>query len=380
LASAVAVTWIQTVNNRKDMERTLMYAIELGRNVVDNVNRFNQSTDYKINNLMAWEINSKLNRFVGDSWNNHQIYASVLLLDSNRQVVSRSGYMLYDLTNSENPWCIPLEKFCSQEQLDLLYHTFRSDFRGEVIPLNKAEISGFLDSLGQWIPQRLELYGAEDESISLVLEFDAPTDSGHPASYSFDNNAMLWIPGPGKHGRTPTKTDKKLLKECDELAVRNIENAQENQLGAGGMSKSAYVTFDGVGTITIGDEVYYFAIGGQGFPLRAAISELWQFYMFFFFIMLILFFVVSRGFVKQYNRQLALETDRRTLTLDATVKLKDPLTIISNCGAKLRQSVSDENRAELLDAIISKTEQMDDVVRELLISTQAERGEKDGKD
>ena len=372
IASVVAITLLQAENNREDMERTLTATTELGREIIQNVECYNEN-DYTTGQLM-YTINSRMNSFVSGAWSNHKIYASVLLLDSNRQIMSRSGYMLY---NPSQNVCIHLEKFCSQEQLNLLYYTFRSEFRGNVIALNRAEIFGFLDNLEQWIPQRLELYGREDESISLILEFDIPTDSGQPASCSFDNNSMLWIPGPGTQGRASTKTDKKILKECDELSIRNIENAQENQLGAGGMSKAYYMTFDGVGTITIDNETYYFAIGGQGFPLRAAISELMPLYIFLLFVMLILFFIVSRGFFKQYQRQLALEADRRKLTAKATDTLKVPLDMIRDCGAELRQSVSDDKRAELLDAIINKTEQMDDTVQKLLISAQT--GEKDEK-
>lgn len=381
VASVVAVTLIQTNNNRTDMERVLMSATELGNDVVNNVKWHNESDDYNTEQLM-WTINSRIAGFVSEAWNNHQIYSSVLLLDSKQRTISRSGYMLRisPKMGIDNSWYIPLDVFCSVEQTKLLYRTFRSEIRGSATTMMKGQISGFLDRLGQWIPQQLTLYSQEDEYKKIVLDFDVEPPLGSaPAFYTF-NDAIIYIPGPGSNQHTPTKTDYKILNRCDELAIRNIENAQEGQLGAGGMSNGTYVTFDGVGTITIDGETYYFAMGGEGYPLRAAISELRPFYIFLLIMMMLIFFIVSRGFVMQYKKQIQLEADRRRLTIKAVDKLKEPLEVIHNCGIELRQSNSNENRPMLLETIISKTEQMDTTVRELLTSAQARKGDKDEKD
>lgn len=378
IASVVAVTLIQTNNNRTDMERVIVSAADMGHDVVNNVKSFNKN-EMNVDVLM-WLINGNINGFVSGSWGNHHVYSSVLLLDSSRQVISRSGYMLQISPKAgiENFWYVSLGRFCSDEQTNLIYRTFRSQIRGTAISVN-GEIKGYIDHLGQWIPQQLTLRSHENESISLVLDFDAePDNNSRPASQTFED-ATIWIAGPGSNQHTSTNTDRKILKECDALAVRNIENAQENQLGAGGMSKDTYVEFDGIGTITIDGENYYLAIGGQGFPLWAAMSELEPFYLFLLAVMLIVFFIISHGFVKQYKQQMALESNRRKLTVDASAKLREPLNVIHNCGNELRQSIPDENRTKLLDTIITKTEQMDTTVYELLTSAQAGKGNKDEK-
>ena len=378
VASVVAVTWIQTNNNRSDMERALESANEMGMEVANDIKSYNENA--WSDEVLMWVINGKMNGFVSSSWNNHYMYSSVLLLDRNRQVVSRSGYMLQiaHQTGNKNFRYVPLDRFCSDEQMNRIYRTFRSQIRGSAISVN-GEIQGYMDHLNQWIPQQITLHASGDEPKSLKLNFDVePDNSSRLSTYTFDD-AIIWIAGPGSDQHTPTNRDQKILKECDALALRNIETAQENQLGVGGMSKGTYVEFDGIGTITLGGETYYFAIGGQGFPLRAAISELRPFYLFLLAVLLIVFFVVSRGFVKQYKQQMALESERRKLTMDAAGRLKDPLDVIFTCGNELRQSIPDENRTMLLETIISKTEQMDETVRELLTSAQFGKGNNDEK-
>ena len=104
IASVVAITLLQAENNREDMERTLTATTELGREIIQNVECYNEN-DYTTGQLM-YTINSRMNSFVSGAWSNHKIYASVLLLDSNRQIMSRSGYMLY---NPSQNVCIHLE-------------------------------------------------------------------------------------------------------------------------------------------------------------------------------------------------------------------------------------------------------------------------------
>ncbi len=377
IASVVAVTWVQTENNRADMERVFVSATEMGKEVTNNIESYNET---KLNTeVLMWLINGKINGFVSNSWNNHNIYSSVLLLDSSGQVMSQSGYMLRiaPATGTENHWHVPLGRFCSDEQIDLIYRTFRSQIGGEAISVC-GEIKGYIDNLDQWIPQQLILRSKEDESITIELDFDIESDNNSRLSHTFED-AIIWIAGPGSFQCTSTNTDRKILKECDALAISNIKNAQENQLGAVGMSNETYLEFNGIGTITIDDELYYFAIGGKGFPLRAAISELVPLYIYLLAVMMIVFFIVSRGFIKQYKRQKELVSNRRMLTVNAAVKLKEPLNVINKCGTELRQSIPDEKRTNLLDTIINKTEQMDTTVRELLTSAQTGKGNKDEK-
>lgn len=371
----VAVTWIQVEKNRSDLEWTFKSALDLEEAIYAEVARYDNADepDLHINSLM-WHINKSMVTFVSGAWNNYA-YSSALLLDSNRQIVGCSGSMILQFSPHsvvDDYYSIPLDRFCTDEQLDMIYHTFRTELKQSNSLAVSGDITGYKDRFGQWIPHRLTLSLKGDETTSLTLDFDTPSDGDdHFHSISLINANILFNCSSGSY-QTQTKVDRKLLRKCDTIAVHHIDDPQKRLTNVNGTNHAVYAAFDGVSTLTLDGETYYLAVGGVAFPILSAIRELKSIYLFVLIVMLVLFRIISRGFVKQHMRQLTLERDRRRITADAAASLRDPLNSIHDSCSRFRQFDSERSGTRLLDSIISDTEKMDETVRRLLTYVQTE--------
>jgi len=351
---------------------------EYQRSFINLKNELQHNSEYFIgqsNPLGLWQsVNNSLSGFMGNMTHNNS-YISALIFDKNKNLVTLAGNMLFvekQQQDTYKSYAIPLDLYLSDEQRDILYSEVYASSGGQTV-IASGEVSGFLNSSGQLIPQKIILQSRKDEGENVVFNFDnQPTEKDTAISLKADD-FKVYVLGFGRDNNARTQVDEKRLKECEQMALAQLDNFIKN-----GFAQNGTATWTGLGSetgrtwsqntaiITIGNERYYLTLGFQAFPRWLAMIELIPIYLFLLFVMLVLFWITSKNFIKIYMKQLALDNSRRDLTNAVAHELKTPLGIIRNYSEGLKENINEEKRDHYLDVIINETQHMDKMVLDML--------------
>lgn len=328
----------------------------------------NFKNDYDISDLM-FSVNYKICG-VGQEWARMNLYSSILLIDSNREVITRSGDFLQC-----SPYMIPLDKYCSVNQINQIYKEFYSLRQGSAVFL-QGDFYGYLDKWG-FVPQKFLLSNQEEPTKNiLTLKFDNLPDKNAQIESLEKENAIFWVQSFGSRNRMLTEKDRAIIKECEDMAFEYFDSC--SNIGDGGgiglTSAPAYFDYRTVTPVKMNGETCYLLIGVQGFPKRDAIKSLMPTYIFLFGLMLILFFMISRSFIKIYKQQVGLESSRQDLINAVAHELKTPLGVIRSFCEGLKEKINEDKKEHYLDVIQDETNRMEEIVSEMLALSQLESG------
>jgi len=152
----------------------------------------------------------------------------------------------------------------------------------------------------------------------------------------------------------------------------NIENANWQGGGGGMITGNIFYWVEGR-PIILGGENYYLGVAYIGYPRNVAISKLWPFYIGLLVIMAGFYFALSHGFEKYFASKKALELTRHNLTKEIALRISESLDVLSNYSNNLRKEVSEDKNNAILNSMISKTDEVDEIVREVLNSVGGEK-------
>lgn len=313
---------------------------------------------------------------VGQQWSYMNMYSSILLLDKNKEAITRYGNFLQCSSSADHYGrkeylMIPLNKYCSAEQSDRIYNELHP-LGGTGNPV-QGDISGYSDKWG-FVPQEISLNNRETDK-KLTLNFDnIPSENTQLDSWSIDS-AMLWVQGFGQQNRALKDKDRTIIKECEAAGFAELSKLYPdgNGTGTGGGDVTQFKYREAT-PIKINGETCYLVIGVQGYPQRDAMISLMPIYIFLLVLMVILFFVVSNSFIKIYKQQIELETTRQDLINAVAHELKTPLGIIRNFSESLKEKINEEKREHYLDVILEESGRMDVMVSDMLTLSQLESG------
>lgn len=379
IITVYALTEIQTRHINNNMQGSYNSA---SIKLINDINRAAESPftdDWRLSDLM-FSVNDSICG-VGQQWSNMNMYSSVLLLDSNRDVIYRSGNSLqvgpsYDVENGRNDnFIISLDQYCTNEQINQIFAMLYNHNKGTGVFV-KGDISGYFNKWG-FVPQRISL-GYQEESVNkLILEFDNFSSENIKTESWQNQNAILWVQGMGSKNRALTDKDRIIVKECEAAGLTELSRLSPDSNGTGtGGSKLAQFKYSEAVPVKIDGETCYLVMGVQGFPQRDAILSLIPIYIFLLVLMVILFFVVSHSFIKIYKQQIELETTRQDLISAVAHELKTPLSVIRNFSESLKEKINEEKKEHYLDVILDESERMNVMVSDMLALSQLESGVK----
>lgn len=370
MITAYTITDIQTRHNYQKMRNSFSNSsIEL-RNHITRAAEGPFSEYWTLGDMM-FSINNSICG-LGEQWSGMNMYSSILLLDENKEVITRSGNVLryfYSPSSDSIPitgnFTIPLNKYCSEEQTALLCKEFNG-FSREAI---QCDITGYSDKWGV-IPQKITI-NHKGSDKNLTLEFDnTPSENTKIESWSIDS-AMLRVQGFGQKNRALTEKEKCIIKECEAAGYDELSKLSGLGRGTAG-SDFSHFTASYASRVCINGETCYLVMGVQGFPQKDAMIFLISTYIFLFILMLILFFIVSHSFIKIYKQQMELETTRYDLINAVAHELKTPLGVIRNYSESLKEKINEEKKEHYLEVIQDETERMGEMISDMFELSQLE--------
>ncbi len=116
-------------------------------------------------------------------------------------------------------------------------------------------------------------------------------------------------------------------------------------------------------------EIYTLHLRSRGHPWLAAIEDMKYVYVYMFLLAAICMIKIIGVTEKTYKKQEALEEMRRDFLNAAAHELKTPLGIIRGFAENLKENTIEDKRDYYLDRIIDQTEEMDELIREMLYSS-----------
>jgi len=310
------------------------------------------------------------------------MYSSILLLDKDKNIITRSGTGSFleclspvDQNGKTNLMMIPLDQYCSDEQSDLIYKELGD--HNSIWTHVQGEISGYSDRWG-FKPQKISLKKEGTEN-TVTLKFDnIPDENVQLDSWNIDD-ASLWLHGFGQKNRGFTEKDRTIIKECETASFADLDVIEKmSSVGLSGGSSHgvepahSIFSLSEATTVTVNGETCYLLIGVQGYPLSDSILYLMPIYIFLFFLMLILFFIVSRSFIKMYEQQAERESARRDLINAIAHELKTPLGIIRSFCEGLKEKINEGKTEHYIDVIQDETMRMDEAILDMLAASQLE--------
>lgn len=120
-------------------------------------------------------------------------------------------------------------------------------------------------------------------------------------------------------------------------------------------------------------ESYYLAYKAYFYPWLAALKALFPVYLFSFILVLIIGLILCKRLYGIYEKQIALESNRRRLTDAIAHELKTPLALISAYSEGLKENINDK-KDHYIDIIIDETQKMDQMIVEMLLLSKLENG------
>lgn len=115
-----------------------------------------------------------------------------------------------------------------------------------------------------------------------------------------------------------------------------------------------------------GDRMGYLTLASECRPWTAAMEELKYVYLAGFFLTCICACTVIFVFYREARQQAQIEANRRDFTDAMAHKMKTPLGVIRGFAENLQENTVEEKREYYLEQIICQTEEMDDMVAEML--------------
>jgi two-component sensor histidine kinase len=126
------------------------------------------------------------------------------------------------------------------------------------------------------------------------------------------------------------------------------------------------VNYEYINTLYINGHQYYLCLKADYYPWEEILPKAIPLYLISFIMVLGMTIVLSKGLYKTYEKQEALEKNRRELTSAIAHELKTPLGIIRTYGEGLKEKIAEDKRDKYLEVIIDETYKMDKMVLEML--------------
>lgn len=120
-------------------------------------------------------------------------------------------------------------------------------------------------------------------------------------------------------------------------------------------------------------KTYYLAYKTYYYPWPGAMKTLIPVYFFSLILVLAIGFILSQRLYRLYEKQEALELNRRRLTDAIAHELKTPLALISAYSEGLKANINDK-KDHYIDIIIDETQKMDQMIVEMLLLSKLENG------
>ena len=118
-----------------------------------------------------------------------------------------------------------------------------------------------------------------------------------------------------------------------------------------------------------GQELGYVIATARTYPIWQAMRTLWPLYLLGLVIALALAGLMGRQLTRLQRQSQQLEDSRQALMIAVAHELKNPLSVIRNYSEGLLEDIAQDKRQAYLQVIIEETEQMDQMVVELLSLT-----------
>ena len=118
-----------------------------------------------------------------------------------------------------------------------------------------------------------------------------------------------------------------------------------------------------------GQQVGYIIATARTYPIWQAMRTLWPLYLAGLIMAMLLAGIMAWQLTKLQRRQKQLEDSRQALLVAVAHELKNPLSVIKNYSEGLLEDIAQDKRDDYLRVIIDETEQLDQMVVELLSLT-----------
>lgn len=353
------VTYFHAFNVMNDHSGIVSTAsLDLINNINDNIKIIDKFPD--LNSLMG-EIDHDISCYSGGTTIS-DIYSTVLLLDENKNCVTRSGNCLF-FENSNQQYSLPLEKYLSQAQSTQLYKVLcGNEYKGSKLHLS-GTISGY-KSEKEIVPTKIALRSTKDTSKEVSFDFDVQV-SQDAENFDIQSDKIDWyVRGFGERNKALSKTDIERFAQCDSIALDGLNTGETS--GGSASSDIDYCHSYTVDKFTIDNQVYYLAIGSQFFPIEIAIHELILIYILIIILAIFLIAILTFTINKTYCKEKQLNENHKILTNAIAHELKTPLGIIRSFSEGLKEHIAEDKKDHYLDAIINETEKMDTLVLDML--------------
>lgn len=305
---ACVMTFIQSGKNQEAITWN-----QLPYNISEEVKKHIENTNLDLKNPLM-HLMSEINSSLFDyrlSLSQYSIYTSVMLVDKDRNIITRTGNMLFIRRSEEQEqeWyhSIPLDLYFNDEQKKLFFEDICSGAEGNFISVS-GEVYGFIDGL-RITPQTILLQSElNKQPVTFHFEF-FPGEQSQLFHYSGDR-IELFYDNFERDMKPPSKAYQKKLDECDRLALEQLEVVYEEDSPSSGRDRAR-----GSSSLTkvwnaysqefiINDEPYRLVFYSQGNPLKITILELLPLYIFLFFVVLVLIRIVSKCIIMDFQKKI----------------------------------------------------------------------------